>query len=75
MIIAIEGANEPEAHDLGLQLAEGFLDWFLGSTNRAWEMIQTYVPGSGFEAFPHSTEIRMMIDNANEVYANSQEEQ
>jgi hypothetical protein len=74
MIIAIEGTNGAEAHDLGLQLAEGFLEWFLGSTNGAWEMVQTYIPKSGFEQFPHSTEIRMMIDDAKDVYEKNHSE-
>lgn len=66
--IAIEGANGKEAHDLGVQLAEGFYTWFLGSTNGVWESLYRYQPATGLEPFPHSSEIRKMIDDAKALY-------
>lgn len=70
MLICIEGHNGAEAHELGLKLANGFCDWYLGMTNGAWEYVTTYMPSNGIESFPHSTEIRAMIDAAVDTYEN-----
>jgi hypothetical protein len=64
VLIAAEGTNGPEARVLALELAENFYAWFLGQTNGAWQVLSSYTPNSGLEPFPHSSEIRRMIDDA-----------
>jgi hypothetical protein len=64
ILIAAEGVNGPEVRVIALELAEKFYQWFLGPTNGTWEYAFTYVPENGLEAFPHSSEIRKMIDEA-----------
>lgn len=68
MIIAIEGTNGPKAHDLALELANGFYNWYLGPSNGAWEYVSSYTPKHSLEPFPSSTEIREMIDDAQAEY-------
>ena len=64
ILIAAEGENGPEARAIALELAEKFYNWFLGPSNGAWQYVLTYTPNSGLEPFPHSSEIRKMIDEA-----------
>lgn len=66
--LAIYGLNGGHAHELGLQLAEQFYQWYLGSTNGYWQWFTGYMPKNGFEEFGHSSKIRQNIDKAKEFY-------
>jgi hypothetical protein len=79
VILTIYGLDGEKAHYLGIQLAEKFYTWFMGPFGRGfWQYVTKYHPRNGLVPFPHSTELRKMIDDAvtfyNEHKGNTPEE-
>jgi hypothetical protein len=75
ILIAIEGYNGEKVHKIALILAEGFYEWYLGLSHGVWQHFYKYKPKYGMECFPHSTEIRKMIDDSLLIYENKHKKQ
>jgi hypothetical protein len=69
---AIKGKYGSKGHNLGIQLCEGFLSWYIGKTFGLWEYVTSYVSstetGNVKKEFPSSVEIRKQIDDAINEY-------
>lgn len=66
MLLSLRGLNGEEAHNLSKILIEMFYEWYLGSTQGLWQNFYQYK--TGLFPFPHSKELRKMIDDAEEFY-------
>lgn len=68
VLLMIKGVNGKVAHELAIELAEMFYSWFMGKTRGIWQLFSEYEPPCGVEPFPHSTDIRIMIDDSIQFY-------
>lgn len=72
-IDAIRGKYGPKGHELGIQLCEGFLNWYIRKSSGLWKYLYSYVSNTENDndndtIFLQPSEIRKMIEDANAEY-------